>query len=196
MATSGHFVTLKAVIDALVAPPAPEWTRFQALFEPQTLQAGQFFIRAGDPSTRICFINAGLLRLFYQTPQGKEFNKSFAQENSFAGVYSAYLSDSPARFAIQALEDSRLLVAAFPDITGLFNGHRCWEKLGRLLSEQLYVKKEQREAEFLLDDAQTRYRNFQNQYPGLEDRLPQYHVASYLGITPVALSRIRNAESG
>ena len=133
MATSGHFVALKAVIEALVAPPAEEWARFQGLFEPQTLPAGEYFIRAGDLSTRICFINAGLLR---------------------------------------------------------------WERLGRLLTEQLYIKKEQREAEFLLDDAPTRYRNFQKQYPGLEDRLPQYHVASYLGITPVALSRIRNAESG
>lgn len=58
--------------------------------------------------------------------------------------------------------------------------------------EQLYIKKETREAEFLLDDAETRYQRFQSSYPGLEERLTQYHVASYLGITPVALSRIRN----
>ncbi|MCP4271690.1 MAG: Crp/Fnr family transcriptional regulator, partial [Gammaproteobacteria bacterium] len=84
-----------------------------------------------------------------------------------------------------------LLICDLAPVVNLFDQHRCWEKLGRLLAEQLYIKKETREAEFLLDDAETRYLNFQTNYPGLEDRLTQYHVASYLGITPVMLSRIR-----
>jgi CRP-like cAMP-binding protein len=97
----------------------------------------------------------------------------------------------PARFSIQALEESHLLVCNLQPVVELFDQHRCWERLGRKLAEQLYIKKETREAEFLLDDAETRYNNFQRAYPGLEHRLAQYHVASYLGITPVALSRIR-----
>ena len=191
METQAHLVALKAVIDHLVSPPEDEWQRFEDLFHTRSLKEGEYFIRSGDTSQYLGFVNAGLLRFFYQSPRGSEFNKSFSQENGFVGAYSAFITKEKTRFSIQALEECYLLEARFSDIVALYDRHKCWEKLGRILAEQLYIKKEQREAEFLLDDAETRYLNFRNQYPGLEDRLPQYHVASYVGITPVALSRIR-----
>ncbi len=153
--------------------------------------SGNYFIHAGDKSKELAFVNSGLLRFFYQTKDGKEFNKSFISENQFASAYSAFLTGMPARFSIQALEDSQLLICDLEPVIKLFDQHRCWERLGRILAEQLYVKKETREAEFLLDDAETRYHFFQKNYSGLEERISQYHVASYLGITPVMLSRIR-----
>lgn len=191
MHNSAQFVALKAVVNHLVAPPQQEWERFGQLFTIRTLEKGEYFIRAGEASEYSAFINAGLVRFFYQTPQGQEFNKSFVYENQFMGAYSAFLTQAPARFDIQALEACHLLVAKTRHMVDLFDKHLCWEKFGRILAEQLYIKKEQREAGFLLDDAETRYRNFLKRYPGLENRLAQYHIASYLGITPVALSRIR-----
>ena len=191
-----EFVALKSVIDKLVSPPANQWENFAALFTSRKLDRGNFFVRAGGEACSLCFVNAGLLRFFYQTSDGKEFNKSFSKENEFAGNYSAYLTGTESRFSIQAVEESHLLVADFADIVALYARHPCWERLGRSMAEQLYVKKEQREAEFLLDDAETRYRNFLARHPGLEQRLTQYQVASYLGITPVALSRIRNRSTG
>ncbi len=185
-------IPLRQAIAQLVSPDEQQWRQFAGLFQPRALDAGDYFIRAGEMSERLAFVNSGLLRFFYTTPDGREFNKSFSRENEFAGAYSAYLAREPARFAIQALEPCRLLAAKIDDIVALFERDLCWQKLGRLLVERLYVKKEQREAELLLDDAASRYRRFQQAYPGLEQRLPQYHVASYLGITPVALSRIRH----
>ena len=191
LTSKAQFVALKTVIDRLVSPPDIEWQNFQRLFHSRSLKEGEYFIRAGQPSEYLGFINAGLVRFFYQTPRGTEFYKSFSQENQFMGAYSAFLTDKVARLSIQAMEETHILVAKISVIVNLYDKHRCWEKLGRLLAEQLYIKKEQREAEFLLDDAETRYHNFLEQYPGLENRLAQYHIASYLGITPVALSRIR-----
>jgi CRP-like cAMP-binding protein len=191
MEKNGHFITLKTIINQLVSPPEYEWEHFESLFNIRHYKAGDYFIRAGEESESLGFINVGLFRFFYQTPKGTEFNKSFAQENGFIAAYSAYLTKTPARFNIQALENGQVLVANLAQIVSLYDKHPCWERLGRLLAQELYIKKEQREAEFLLDDAETRYRSFQQRYPGLEDRLTQYHVASYLGITPVALSRIR-----
>jgi CRP-like cAMP-binding protein len=185
------YLSLRQTLNHLVAPPARELESFLELFTRRSLAQGEFLLRAGDPSRELAFVNAGLLRFFYQTVDGKEFNKSFILENQFAAAYSAFLTHTPARFSIQALETSHLLVCDLSSVVELFEHHRCWEKLGRLLTEQLYIRKETREAEFLLDDAETRYHNFQKTYPGLEDRLTQYHIASYLGITPVALSRIR-----
>jgi CRP-like cAMP-binding protein len=192
MQKTAQFVALKTALGHLVAPPEHEWQRFKQLFASRTLGKGEYFIRAGEVSEYSAFINAGLVRFFYQAPQGQEFNKSFVYENQFMGAYSAFLTQSQARFNIQALEECHLLVANTRHMVDLFDKHLCWEKLGRILAEQLYIKKEQREAEFLLDDAETRYCNFLHRYPGLEHRLAQYHIASYLGITPVALSRIRN----
>ena len=191
MTKAGQFINLKAAISHLVAPPENEWNSFEALFHARHLKSGDYFIRAGEHAEDLGFINVGLVRFFYQTPGGSEFNKSFAQENGFLAAHSAFLTKTTTRFSIQALEDCELLVANISDMTNLYNKHQCWEKLGRILAEELYIRKEQREAEFLLDNAETRYRTFQCQFPNLENRLTQYHVASYLGITPVALSRIR-----
>lgn len=182
---------IRQAIKHLVSPADDEIEMFLALFKSRSLEQGSYFLRSGDQSTEMAFVNAGLLRFFYETADGKEFNKSFITESRFAGAYSAYLTQTPTRFSIQALEPTQLLVCDFKRLVELFDRHLCWERMGRLLAEQLYIKKETREAEFLLDNAETRYRNFQQTYPGLEDRLAQYHVASYLGITPVALSRIR-----
>ncbi len=188
---SPTFLPIKQVLKYLVAPPDDELENLLKLFKTRTLEAGEYFVRSGDRSIELGFVNSGLLRFFYQTVDGKEFNKSFITENQFAAAYSAFLTRLPTRFSIQAIEKSHLLICDLAPVVNLFDQHRCWEKLGRLLDEQLYIKKETREAEFLLDDAETRYLNFQTNYPGLEDRLTQYHVASYLGITPVMLSRIR-----
>jgi CRP-like cAMP-binding protein len=190
-ADSAAMVSLRSAIDRLVKPPASQWDDFAACFEARQLARNDYFLRAGEASERLCFVNSGLLRFFYRDTEGNESNKSFSRENDFAGAYSAWLTGTPARFSIQTLEPTQLLEARFADITALFEAHACWQKLGRLLAEDLYVRKEQREAEFLLDDAETRYRNFQRHYPDLEARLAQYQVAAYIGITPVALSRIR-----
>jgi CRP-like cAMP-binding protein len=191
MPTSAPYIAIKQVLSQLVSPPDPELDEFLKLFQIRSIEKGAYFVRAGDRSTELAFVNAGLLRFFYQTTDGKEFNKSFVAENQFTAAYSAFLTDMPTRFSIQALEECHLLICDLHMVVNMFDRHDCWERLGRILAEQLFIKKEAREAEFLLDDAETRYRNFQKQYPGLEGRVAQYHVASYLGITPVALSRIR-----
>ncbi len=186
-----HFA-ITQVLNQLVSPPGSELDKFLKLFETRSIEKGGYFIREGDRSTELAFVNAGLLRFYYQTADGKEFNKSFVLENQFTAAYSAFLTGMPTRFSIQALEDCHLLIGDLRSVIKMFDHHDCWQRLGRILAEQLYIKKEVREAEFLLDDAETRYYNFQKSYPGLEDRLTQFHVASYLGITPVALSRIRH----
>ena len=189
--SSARFIAIRYALQHVAAPPPEQLDVFLALLKSKTLKTGEYLLRAGEQSNELAFVNSGLLRFFYQTSDGKESNKSFIAENQFAAAYSAYLTSQPARFSIQALEETQLVVASLQSITDLFDQHSCWQKLGRILAEQVFIKKETREAEFLLDDAKTRYENFQTLYPGLEDRLPQYHVASYLGITPVMLSRIR-----
>ena len=182
---------LHQVIRSFTAIPEAEWTKARQLFQPVVLQKGSFFVRAGEVPKSLGFVVSGLLRLFYIDDDGAEFNKSFSAENGFVAAYSGLLLQEPSRLFVDALEDSELLVADYAAYQVLAEGHPCWQIINRKIAENLFIKKEKRESELLLDSATTRYMRFRAEYPALVDRLKQYHIASYLGITPVALSRIR-----
>ena len=116
---------------------------------------------------------------------------SFCAENVFVAAYSALLMKQPSRLFIQALEDTKLLVADYSVYRSLSESQAGLQRLNCRIAEFLFIKKERRESALLLDDAKTRYLSFLEEYPGLEARLKQHHIASYLGVTPVTLSRIR-----
>ncbi len=161
------------------------------LFQPRTLSRGEFFVRAGDVPQTLGFVLRGILRLYYVDSDGKEFTKSFCAENGFVAAYSALLMGQPSRMFIQALEDTKLLIADYSIYRSLSESHLGLQKLNGKIAEFLFIKKERRESSLLLDDAKNRYLNFLEEYPGLEARLKQHHIASYLSMTPVTLSRIR-----
>lgn len=157
-----------------------------------TLKKGEYFLMAGDVPQYIGFVISGLLRLFYIDSDGVEINKHFCVENTLAISYSAFLQREASKFYIQALEDAKLLAIDYETYTDLLESHICWQIVARKLAQMLFILKEKRESEFLLNDAQQRYLQFLEDYPNLESRLSQYHIASYLGITPESLSRIRS----
>jgi CRP-like cAMP-binding protein len=137
------------------------------------------------------FIVQGLVRFFYLTEDGKEFNKHFAMENRYAGSFHSFVLNEPCGFSIQAMEKTRTLVLPYQLLSELYERHACWERMGRTNAERLALIKEAREKELLLDSLEVRYRRVLQEFPGLVDRISQYHIASYLGVTPVALSRVR-----
>jgi len=185
------YLQLSNVVQTLVEIPADELTNFTRIFQPRTIRTGELLIRAGEVPTEIGFVVSGIFRLYYVNAAGSEFTKSFCPENHFVTAYSALTLKQPAQFFIEALEDSLLLVADYSQFTQLYAENFCWQIINHKLVEALFIKKEKREAELLLDDATTRYQKFLIEYPDLEHRVKQYHIASYLGISPVSLSRIR-----
>jgi CRP-like cAMP-binding protein len=182
---------LIAILRSLINLPEDEAIKATNLFKIYTLERGHFFVRAGDVPKTIGFAISGILRLYYVDRDGNEYTKSFCAENSFVAAYSALLLQQPSRLFIQALEDTKLLIADYSAYQVLSENHACWQALNCKIAEFLFIKKEKRESALLLDDAKTRYLSFQEEYPGLETRIRQHHIASYLGITPVTLSRIR-----
>lgn len=147
--------------------------------------------RSGDIANSVFFICSGLVRFYYISEEGKEYNKSFSHENQFAGAVQYAAQPEPCRFYIQALEPTHTLAISLEGLNTLYQESLAWANLGRLHMESLAVRKTSREAGFLLDSAEQRYKTFLAQEPGLVQRLPLYQIASYLGITDVALSRIR-----
>ncbi len=179
------------VLQSITPVPDNELKKAEKIFHPAQLEKGSFFVQAGEVPQTLGFVISGLLRLYYIDGSGNEFTKSFCIENSFVAAYSALLLREPSRLFVETVEDSLLLVAKYDTYQTLSSEGNCWQIINRKLAETLFIKKEKRESELLLDDATTRYLRFLTEYPGLETRLKQYHIASYLGVTPVTLSRIR-----
>ena len=182
---------LKETFEQMVSIPESEWEHVVPYFSERTFQKNDFIVRAGELSNDFYFIIKGLVRYFYLTVSGKEFNKHFAMENRLAGSFQSLVLNKPCGFFIQALERTETLVLPNKLLTESFDRHVCWERIGRINAERLAIMKELREKEFLLDSLEIRYRRFLEEYPGLLNRVPQYHIASYLGVTDVALSRIK-----
>ena len=191
MRKSPAAVRLADALRAQADLPDDELAKLLALFRPASLRRGDHLLRAGETPRSLAFVQSGLLRLYYLDDEGREFTKSFCAEGELVAAYSALLIGQPSRLFIEALENAQLLVADYAAYTALASGHPCWALVNQRRAEALFIKKEQREAALLLDDAETRYRQFLAEHPGLEERVRQHHIASYLGITPVALSRIR-----
>ncbi len=155
------------------------------------LDSGDFLLRAGDPARRLYLIESGLLRLFYTTSDGKERNKAFYGSGQAMGAVSAAISGSTAPFSIQALQPSVLVST---DHTQLHEVAPLYPTTSRLLIDllgQAFIRNERREAMLLTLSAEQRYRWLQDNEPELLAQLPQFHIASYLGVDAVSLSRIR-----
>ena len=167
------------------------WERIEPLFSEKTLTKGEYFIREGETAKQIGFLSSGIIRAFYRNEEGLEYNKHFFIQSNIVGGYSSLVTAMPNKINQQALTDCKILVAQYSEITKLYDTYPDFERVGRKLAEFYFVQKEKREIEIVLLDADKRYLIFREEYPQLEQLIPQYQIASYLGITPTQLSRIR-----
>ncbi len=163
-----------------------------ATFTPQVLPKGAFLARPGSPATEVAFLLEGTIRAYVTDGRGTEYNKTLHVAPCFAGPYSALTTGRRNQVSVQALEPCQLLVADYRRVERLYDTFPALERFARKLAEYYFAEKEQREIDLVLLDAEARYAAFRQSFPGLESRIPQYHVASYLGITPTQLSRIRS----
>lgn len=180
---------LKAV-QALAPVPPEQWARLEGFLKPRRLAKGELFIEPGQASVEAAIVVSGLMRFYYTDPDGREATKAFRGPGELVAAYAELLDKRPSRTTISALEDTELVVVRYERVTALYKDHACWQELGRVIAEDHYRQRERREQELLLNSATERYHAFLREKPSLAAKLPQKIIASYLGITPVALSRI------
>lgn len=178
-------------IKSITEIPSDQEEKFSSLISIRTIKKEESYIRAGQFPQSIGFVIQGLFRYFYVNEQDEELTKGFFPENTILSSYSAIVEQRESYFTIQALEDSQIEVVDYLKFKALFEQDPCWNRFLVKVLEKAFVKKEEREREFLLLSAKERYRNFLLHYPNLEERVKQSMVASYLGIAPESLSRIR-----
>lgn len=141
------------------------------------------------------FVAEGIVRLFSTRGDSKEFNKSFVGPGEFAGSLESRLSGHPSRLTMETVTECALLRARYDALATMYPRHAFWERLGRVTTETLYLLKARREAALLMDSASSRYEAVLREWGPLANSIPNYHIASHLGITPEALSRIRRARA-
>jgi CRP-like cAMP-binding protein len=164
---------------------------FKSLLHPRKLRKRQYLLQAGDISLHESFVTKGLLRAYTVDKTDQERVAMFAMEGWWIGDMYSFLTNTPAAQNIDALEDSEILCIEKRDLEMLYEKVPKFERLFRILLQNAFVANQQRILASISQTAEELYVNFIKKYPSLEQRISQVQIASYLGITPETLSRIR-----
>lgn len=178
-------------ISQWVQPTNTEWNAFASKLKERHLAKDEVYLREGDISKRIGFVTKGSLRMYY-TINGEELCKDFQFEGHFTGSSASMATQQPSKFSIAALEETTIAEISSHDMSQLFDKYKVYERLGRIYMTHMFIYKEKREASLLFDSSKTRYENLVREQPEHVKRIPLKYLASYLGIKPESLSRIRN----
>jgi len=189
--TAEEEAALHAQLTAHAPLSAKTWQALLALGRRKALAKGGFFSRPGERATQFAVVLSGLVRHYYTDARGRESVKAFRGPMEVSAPYAEILLGRPSRTSIEALTATELFVFRVADFEALAQDSAELQRLVRRVGEQHFIFKEQREYEFLQLSAEERYRQFCASLPDLLRHIPQHQVASYIGITPVALSRIR-----
>ena len=159
------------------------------------LKKNDYFVKQGQISQEIGLLTKGIIRSFYITQDGKEYNKTLFAAPNIVGSYVSLITGQPNRLPQQALTDCLITKIPLSLIEKLSEERIEMERLRRKIAEYFFVLKEKRELEMALLQAEERYLIFREEFPEVEQLIPQYHIASYLGISATQLSRIRKKMS-
>ena len=181
---------MRQVLSALAPVDGAAWQALEALLGSVTWKKDEHLVRTGERVRYAHFLVEGIVRV-YHAHGGTEYNKTFFVPGMFPTLLTALLTNEPCRLGFQALTPARTLRFPFAAFQDLFHEHRCLETVMRRVLEIEWSNKERHDIRMVTEDATANYLTFHKELPGLEDLVPQYHIASYLGVTPVQLSRIR-----
>ena len=168
-----------------------EIERFVELSNRTEVAKDAYFIREGYRTNRLGFVEKGLFRNVYLTEDGEECTFAFSAENTFIYECQAMRTFDPAQYSIQAIEDSTIIDIDYKTWVEPFKDSAWWNKILLDLTTLELNEKRHREVELMKLNGRDRYTHFLEKYGDLECRIKQHVIASYLGVTPVTLSRIR-----
>ncbi len=164
---------------------------FTSLLTLKKLRKRQFLIKEGEICRYQYFVNRGCLRTFYIDNKGLEYNVQFSIEDWWTGDMHSFITQKPGRFNIVAIEDSEVVYIDKQSQEALYIQVPKFEKFFRHLLQGAFITLQERVLASMSETAEERYIKFRNKYPEMDKRIPKNQVASFLGITPESLSRVR-----
>jgi CRP-like cAMP-binding protein len=163
----------------------------RSLFIPKKIRKRQYLLQQGDVSKYTAFVEKGLLRSYIIDDKGAELIMQFAPEGWWINDMFSSITGEPAEQNIDAMEDSELLLLSNQAYEQLLQEAPVFERFFRLLIQNSFVALQRRLKGNIIQTAEEKYKNFIQLYPNIVQRVPQHNIASFLGITPESLSRIR-----
>ena len=169
-----------------------DWRIFSSFLKQQTIPKKTVFHKKGKIENYISFLEKGIVRLFIPTDDPeKEITFGFSFKYEFVSAYDSFLTRQPSTYQLETLTETSLWSISYQDLQEVYSKTKMGNLIGRITSERLFLIKSKREQSLLFDDAKTRYLNLFKERPKLIAQIPLKFIASYIGITPQALSRIR-----
>ncbi|PWN60056.1 Crp/Fnr family transcriptional regulator [Chryseobacterium oncorhynchi] len=173
-----------------VSIPETEFDFFADCLEEKIFSKKDIIIEKGKIENFLYFLDDGIVRLYYPDISNEK-TFSFVFKENFFSAYDSFLLKIPCRYEIQCLVDSKVHRISYENLQKIYNGTKNGNEIGRKIAEQLFLNKLQRENDLLLKSATERYLSLFQEKPELIPQIPLKYIASYIGITPQALSRIR-----
>jgi CRP-like cAMP-binding protein len=183
---------LRAAMSQTIPLQNDEWEALEPHIYAKKYKKRDILLREGQISNHIGFVVSGSFRQYYVI-DGEEKTTFFFFENHFVCDYDSFLTQRPCDHNVEAMEDSEILYFDRETIYRLYRLYPKFETFGRLIAENVYLCIKDRLSHFLLSNPERRYLRFLESAEAEEilQRVPQHYIASYLGVTPVSLSRIR-----
>lgn len=182
--------SLQAIFTETLGLNLELFEEFHKDFRIKNLKKKEFLIQEGSVCDFIAIVISGTLRSYVQNNDG-EFNNDFYLENSFVSAYTSFLTQMPTNCNIEALTDVKVYLITHKQFNALIERDNNFLKVAKYISDNYFIRKCKRETSFLKNSAVERLEMIRILYPGIEQKVPQYHIASYLGIKPESLSRIK-----
>jgi CRP/FNR family transcriptional regulator, anaerobic regulatory protein len=182
---------IKKSIEPIISLTGEELSTLCSAFGYKSVRKNEFFLKEGQVCDFIGLLTSGVVIYIKTLENGDEVTIHFAFEGDWVNNNLSRLSNSPSTISIKAIEDSEILVITQSDITELYLKIPKIERLGRILTEQSFLKFVEQTINFQTLTAKERYENLLKNHPSIFQKVQLYHIANYLGIAPKSLSRIR-----
>lgn len=180
-----HLKSFAPLNDKDVSDSKPFW-------KARKIARGDYFNMQSMVCNDLGLVVKGIFRIYYRHQEtGEDKNIFFFSENQFVVSFRSFISRNPCWYFIEAMEDSEIFFISYQDLNSLYETHVNWAKFGRLLAELFFSVAQTRTEEFIFFSHEERYTRLLQQHPHIIERIPAYHISSYLGITNPSLSRIR-----
>lgn len=182
---------IKLFISLFISLSQQEWDFLSQNLRVYQFKKGEKLQVAGTVCNEIAFCNKGVLRAYYLNGT-KQVVEDFFTENTYVSDYNSFLSRQAGIWNIEALSDCELILLSYDGLQKCYEIFPSFQKYGRIMAEYLFVRFYLKSNSLLIESPQQRFMNLAKSRPDILQRVPQYMIASYLGITPEALSRIKS----
>ncbi len=183
--------SIKQVIHSMIQASDREMNQFLEDSRVATYQPYEVLAEPGVIPESIFFISHGLVRVIIADQAGDEHTIHFAFENQFIADYSGFILQQPGMYYMQALEETQVIILPRKSIEWGYSNMQEGQKLGRLIAEFYFIYHDNRIKNLYARTPLERYNALAEVFPNIHNRVPQHMIASYLGITPVHLSRLK-----